>query len=119
MTYIKRFYYDTALSPSAYSLAALRELVDPTHILFGSDYPFAPAVVVDMERKTLDSSPIWDEPVKTGINRSHALALFPQFKQLGETQSSTPVFTDESLDDRGRRLLANATAEVVERIRDR
>jgi 6-methylsalicylate decarboxylase len=37
--YIRSFYYDTALSPSPYAIAALRELVEPEHILFGSDYP--------------------------------------------------------------------------------
>lgn len=36
--YVRRFYYDTALSPAPYALSALREMVDADHILFGSDY---------------------------------------------------------------------------------
>jgi len=38
---LKSLYYDTALSASPYALRSLQELVDPSHILFGSDYPFA------------------------------------------------------------------------------
>ncbi len=40
--YLQRFYYDTALSAAPYALRSLEELVDVSHILFGSDYPFAP-----------------------------------------------------------------------------
>ncbi len=44
--YLKQFYYDTALSPSPYMLAALRELVGVDRLLFGSDFPFAPDMAV-------------------------------------------------------------------------
>jgi len=78
LTYIRRFYYDTALSPSAYAMAALRELVDPNHILFGSDYPFAPATVIAMETSALERLTVFDEATKRGIDRAHALDLFPK-----------------------------------------
>jgi predicted TIM-barrel fold metal-dependent hydrolase len=39
---LERLYYDTALSATQYALPCLQKLADPTHILFGSDYPFAP-----------------------------------------------------------------------------
>ncbi|WP_294532826.1 amidohydrolase family protein [uncultured Rhodoblastus sp.] len=77
MQTIRRFYFDTALSPSPYALAALRELVDADHILFGSDFPFAPAVVTGMETRALDESAIFDAMRKEKINRGNALALFP------------------------------------------
>lgn len=79
LTYIKRFYYDTALSPSPFAMAALKELVEPDHILFGSDYPFAPAIVTDMEVKALAELKVFDAATKAGIDRGHALKLFPKF----------------------------------------
>jgi predicted TIM-barrel fold metal-dependent hydrolase len=39
---LQRLYYDTALSANRLAFASLLELVPPSKILFGSDYPFAP-----------------------------------------------------------------------------
>ena len=119
LTYIQRFYYDTALSPSAYSLAALRELVDPSHILFGSDFPFAPAPVVAMCCQTLDTSPIWDEQVKYGIARGHALNLFPQYQHPTEQVVPTPVFANDTLALKRQRLAARVIGKVAEKLRHR
>lgn len=47
--YLKRFYYDTALSPSPYMLGSVRELIGMDRLLFGSDYPFAPDLLVHAE----------------------------------------------------------------------
>jgi 6-methylsalicylate decarboxylase len=38
----RAFYYDTALASGRTTFAALAEFVDPTHILFGTDFPMAP-----------------------------------------------------------------------------
>lgn len=40
---IRRFYYDTALSDSATQLNGLLENTDPSHVLWGTDYPYAPS----------------------------------------------------------------------------
>ncbi|HVI50807.1 MAG TPA: amidohydrolase family protein [Candidatus Sulfotelmatobacter sp.] len=79
LSYIRRFYYDTALSPSPFAMAALRELVSPDHILFGSDYPFAPATVTGLEVEALETLTIFDAETKAGIGRDNACALFPRF----------------------------------------
>lgn len=42
-----RFYYDTALSTSAAQLHGLLDFTDPSHILFGSDFPYAPPVAIN------------------------------------------------------------------------
>ncbi len=89
LTYIRNFYFDTALSPSPFAMAALRELVDPSHILFGSDFPFAPAIVTDMEVKALADLTIFDEAAKRGIDRGHGLKLFPKYAAAGEVRSGT------------------------------
>ena len=91
LNHIKRFYYDTALAPSASSLAALRELVEPSHILFGCDFPFAPEPVVNMCCQMLEKSQIWGDEVKYGMDRSHALSLFPHFKMDGEQVTPAPI----------------------------
>lgn len=119
LNYIQRFYYDTALSPSVYSLAALRELVDPSHILFGSDFPFAPAPVVSMCCQTLDASPIWGEEEKYGIARGHALKLFPQYQHPAEQVAPTPIFDNNTLALKRQRLAARVIGKVAEKLRKR
>ena len=79
LTYLRRFYYDTALSPSPFAMAALSALVEPSQILFGSDFPFAPAPLIEAEVASLAGLTIFDAATQTGIGRDHALALFPQF----------------------------------------
>ena len=39
---IRSFYFDTALSAGNPALSALTQVADPDHILFGTDFPFAP-----------------------------------------------------------------------------
>lgn len=110
--YARSFYYDTALSPSPYAMAALRELVEPEHILFGSDYPFAPAPVVGMEVGSLEELAVLDEEAKRGIDRAHALALFPRF-------AASTVGDDPSFAARVKQALYKPIENVAERIRDR
>jgi predicted TIM-barrel fold metal-dependent hydrolase len=119
LEYIRRFYYDTALSPSPFSLASLRELVAPSHILFGSDYPFAPAPLVGVCCDTLDASPVCDEDIKRGIDRDHALALFPRLVTQSESVSPAPVHSRRDLRSRGRRLAGRLAQTMLERVRDR
>jgi predicted TIM-barrel fold metal-dependent hydrolase len=38
--YIKAFYFDVALAGGAAPMAALTEVADPSHILYGSDWPY-------------------------------------------------------------------------------
>jgi predicted TIM-barrel fold metal-dependent hydrolase len=110
--HIRSFYFDTALSPSLYAMAALRELVDPSHILFGSDYPFAPARAVGMQVKALESLRVFDPGDLAGINRDHALALFPRLAALPEPPP-------DGLDVKLRRALVKPVDDLAERIRDR
>lgn len=85
LTYIRNFYFDTALSPSPFAMAALRELVDPSHILFGSDFPFAPAIVTGIQVAELDQLQVFDATIKSGVERGHALSLFPKLASLAQS----------------------------------
>lgn len=46
--YMRSLHHDTALSANPHALSSLTELVGTDHILFGSDYPFAPEPVTQM-----------------------------------------------------------------------
>lgn len=110
--HIRDFYFDTALSPSPSVLAALRELVDPSHILFGSDYPFAPARAVGIEIKALEKQHIFDSRILSGIERDHALALFPRLAAL-------PPPPPDGIGVKLERAVTGPIDEFAERLRDR
>lgn len=79
MTYLRRLYYDTALSASPHALRSLQELVEPSHILFASDYPFAPELATGITVGGLDDYDGFDEEALEWVYRMSALSLFPRF----------------------------------------
>jgi len=119
LTYLRRFYFDTALSPSRYSMAALKELVAPEQILFGSDFPFAPAPATSLQCQTLDENPLWSAEQLYGINRGHALCLFPQYRQAGEVVQPAPIYSGETFSHRLKRSLTKPVGALAERMRNR
>jgi hypothetical protein len=119
LTYMKRFYYETALSPSPSTMAALRELVEPSQILFGSDFPFAPGATAALQVQTLDRSPIWDDTTKYGINRGHALSLFPAYRRVDEAITPLPVYGQQALRDRVKRALVKPVVALADRLRNK
>ena len=80
MHYLKQFYYDTALSPTGTTLGSLLQLVDADHILFGSDFPFAPEIVTALSVGHLRKSDIMNQEQLNSVMSESALALFPRFK---------------------------------------
>jgi predicted TIM-barrel fold metal-dependent hydrolase len=50
----RSFYYDTALAGGNAPLSALAQVADPDHILFGTDFPFAPVSAIRQFGKVLD-----------------------------------------------------------------
>jgi len=79
ISYLKSLYYDTALSPSNYAMASLLQLVEPTQILFGSDFPFAPKDLVAKEVNDLNELSVFDDEIRQMVYRDNALELFPRF----------------------------------------
>ncbi len=72
----KRFYYDTANAGYPGSMAALLKLVDPSHIMFGTDYPY---VTTDWNMKALRRAGISDDMIRA-IETENARALVPRLK---------------------------------------
>jgi predicted TIM-barrel fold metal-dependent hydrolase len=76
--YLKRFFYDTALSVNPNALRSLQELVGPEQILFGSDFPFAPEPIARASIEGLARYDGFDASARARIERENALALLPR-----------------------------------------
>jgi len=86
IAYLSRLYYDTALSANPNALSSLGELVGWDHVLFGSDFPFAPELATTLSVMTLDEDPRFDQESRSLVRRGTALSLFPSIAQrLGAT----------------------------------
>lgn len=119
LTYLRRFWFDTALSPSPFAMAALKELVDPSKILFGSDFPFAPEPVTGLQTKQLDDLPFFNAEQRAGIDRSNALALFPRLAASGDTVRALPSVDGMSWRGRLRHLAMRPVIAMADRARNR
>ncbi|KAE9569353.1 Decarboxylase yanB [Colletotrichum fructicola] len=79
-----RFYYDTALSTSPVQLLGLLESADPSHVLFGSDFPYCPQPVVEMQTQLydnfVDTNPRGAE-INPEILRQNSKALLTKHQQ--------------------------------------
>ena len=74
---LRRFYFDVALSSTPHALPSLLSFADPTRVLYGSDYPFAPAPAVRFMRQEYEDVALQPRQ-RTAIDRTNALALFPR-----------------------------------------
>jgi len=77
---LRKLHYDIANATSAPSLAALMNLVPPSQIVWGSDYPY---------RAIAPTANGWDsydvaEEIRRAVNRDNALKLFPRFADAGK-----------------------------------
>ncbi len=81
LAYLKRLYYDTALSPTPHAMAALKSLVGSEQILFGSDYCWLPSRIVRKEIEDLNALSVFDQAELTAIQKDNSLKLFRRFQQ--------------------------------------
>jgi predicted TIM-barrel fold metal-dependent hydrolase len=80
MAALRKFYYDTAQAFNEYTLATFTKVVPNSHILFGTDYPFAQAGTV---AKGLADYGFAAANLRA-IERDNALDLFPRLKGTGK-----------------------------------
>ena len=85
MPTLRRLNFDTALSTSPGALYALRQLVKPNQILFGTDLPFAPEVAM---HHTFDGLTKFfsDAAELRAVERENALVLFPRLAAQAATR---------------------------------
>ena len=77
---LSSFYYDTALSSAPATISTVRKLAGLEHIVFGSDYKYAPEFIDKISTQFLiDNKDITNED-KMKIERDNALKLFPHLK---------------------------------------
>lgn len=79
---VRRFHYDIALSSTPTTFPTLLEAVDHDKILFGSDFPFAPAAAVRYMREQYESVDL-DPGLRHAIDRGNAERLFPRLADPG------------------------------------
>lgn len=83
MRMFHRFWFDVALSSTPAAFPSLLAVADPTKILFGTDFPFAPAPAVRYMREEYESLDL-TPGLRAGIDRTNALRLFPRLATEGE-----------------------------------
>ena len=77
---VNRFYYDLALASNMYTLPLLTRFAQPGHILFGSDFPFAPTKTIKTMTGRLNECRFSKENGLDAVNRGNALKLFPRLQ---------------------------------------
>jgi predicted TIM-barrel fold metal-dependent hydrolase len=76
-----KFYFDTALSGSPTALPSLLAFAAPGHVVFGSDWPYAPEGVVGAFTDGYERYAI-DDGRRESIDRGAAERLFPRLGRL-------------------------------------
>jgi predicted TIM-barrel fold metal-dependent hydrolase len=74
------FYFDTALASSPASLLALQSFARPGHILYGSDFPYAPTSVVASFTAKLDAFEGLSHEARAAIDNGGAHKLFQRLR---------------------------------------
>ena len=82
---LESLYYETASATSSYALRSLQELVDPAHILWGSDLPFVYGERLQAEVDHWEHYNGFDAAERSAIEEKNALGLFPRFEQTFST----------------------------------
>ena len=76
INYLKRFYYDVAASASPFALPSLLALAEPSHVLFGTDYPFMPEPTIGATIAGINNYERLDREQRLAIERGNAVGLF-------------------------------------------
>jgi predicted TIM-barrel fold metal-dependent hydrolase len=75
---LRSFWFDTALSGSPAALPSLLAFAKPGHVLFGSDWPYAPAPLVSYFTGHLDAYAALDDAGHAAIDRASAARLLQE-----------------------------------------
>lgn len=87
---LRSLYYDTTCATSACALRSLQELVDTTHILWGSDLPFFSGKRLQAEVDHWEAYDGFDAASRSAVERLNALRLFPRLAPAGGETATRP-----------------------------
>jgi predicted TIM-barrel fold metal-dependent hydrolase len=104
------FYFDTALSSSAAALPTLLAFANPGHIMFGSDWPFAPVAAGMLFAAGLETYAGLDSAARDAIDRTNALALFPR---LGTAPAPARVSHIDTARHMASRIVMRGVARLI------
>jgi 6-methylsalicylate decarboxylase len=76
---LRRYWYDTALSPGPQTMGSLATVAAGDRILFGSDWPYANARILRAALGEHEAPGLHSEQERRAIDRGNALALFPHY----------------------------------------
>ncbi|USP81642.1 uncharacterized protein yc1106_08916 [Curvularia clavata] len=79
---VQKFYFDTALSAGHLTLDLLKGFAKPGHIVFGSDYPYAPTPTIQRMDQLIDEYASKDEAFVRSVSAEAAVQLFPNLAKL-------------------------------------
>lgn len=82
LAYMKRYYYDTGLCGTPFALRTLQEFVEPSQILYATDFPFCPEPLIQSQIQMLQSYDGFDNETLQLVERGNALSLFPRIAGL-------------------------------------
>ena len=80
----QRFYFDTALSSGPAALPSLKAFAGSGHMVFGSDFPYAPAGIGASFTAKLDAGNGLTADEHRAINHGNACTLFPRLARRTE-----------------------------------
>jgi len=78
LSYIRKFCFDTALSPSRYAMRPVLDLAGPDHVLFGTDFPYVHGDVLEFEIQQIDELDVFDDATRQAMLQTNAMRLFPR-----------------------------------------
>jgi len=76
--YLRRFYYDTAVSTSPHVFASLGTVCDNSRVLFGSDYPFGTEAAIPEAINGIEAYAGFAPEDRAAIGSKNAATLFPR-----------------------------------------
>jgi len=77
--YLKQFYYDVATAGGRVTISALTELADPSHIFYGSDWPYVMKEEIAQQVINCRESPQFAGRRLEAMERKNATVLFKRF----------------------------------------
>lgn len=75
---MRKLHFDLAGSPVPELLGALLNLVETTHLHYGSDFPFTPPPLCEKLLEALETTPLVDDKARRGLFGGNAGQLFPK-----------------------------------------
>lgn len=101
---LRSLYYDLAGMPLPDMLPALLKITDPSHILYGSDFPFTPVEEIEQWSGRLDKTTLLNNSERMLVMRTNAERLFHR-----NDQPITALTRAYLIDGTGRKPVENAT----------